>query len=105
MLLQTARCPEYLQKVEVDYQLDSKVGLAHFFLFDCPSVIGLKPTVPQRVIKGKTRHPTYETNVKGIIAFRECGVWYDGIKLFLRCCKHTTTNEQNCLSKIIKINS
>ena len=37
MMLQTARCPGCLQKVEVDYRLDSKVGLAHFFLLDCPS--------------------------------------------------------------------
>ena len=60
MMLDTARCPECLQKVEVDYQLDSKVGLAHFILLDCPSCHWTKIYCTSRVIKGKTGHPTYE---------------------------------------------
>ena len=82
MMLETARCPECLQKVEVDYQLDSKVGLAHFFLLECPSCHWTKTYCTSRVIKDKTGHPTYEINLTSIIAFRECGVGYDGIKNF-----------------------
>ena len=66
MMLETARCPECLEKVEVDYQLDSKVGLAHFFSLDCPSCYWTKTYC--------TGHPTYEINITSIIAFRECGV-------------------------------
>ena len=60
MMLEAARCPECLQKVEVDYQLDSKVGLAHFILLDCPSCHWTKTYCTSRVIKGKTEHPIYE---------------------------------------------
>ena len=54
MMLETVRCPECLEKVEVDYQLDSKVGLAHFFSLDCPSCHWTNTYCTSRVLKGKT---------------------------------------------------
>ena len=81
MILETARCPECLEKVEVDYQLDSKIRLA-LFLLACPACHWTKFFCTSRVIKGKQRLPNYEINLTSIIAFREYGVGYDGIKTF-----------------------
>ena len=62
---------------------DNLVGLAHFFLLGCLSCHWTKTYCTSRVIRGKTGHPTYEINITSIIAFRECGAEYDGIKLFV----------------------
>ena len=58
MVLETATCPECLENV--DYQLDSKVGLAHLVCWIVHPVIGLKPTFVLQL-----RYFAYRVSVDG----------------------------------------
>ena len=78
MLCDVARCPNCLEKLEVEHLSTQEQGLAHFFQLKCKSCEWYKKYCSSQITRCN-----YEINLAIIIAFREMGLGYEAMKSFL----------------------
>jgi hypothetical protein len=83
MLKDTSCCPDCFSDVAVEFLVNNKVGLAHFIEMKCKYCVWQKTYCSSKKVKNcKKGQSPYEVNLVSIVAFREIGVGYDGIKNF-----------------------
>ena len=72
-VLSKIECPEKVT-VDVEFNLENKVGLAHFIEIKCTICDWKETFCTSRKIKSSKGQSSYEINRTSIIAFRESGI-------------------------------
>lgn len=104
MLRETSCCPDCYENIDIEFMEEKKVGLAQFIKMKCNSCNWEREYCSSKKInKQRKGQSPYEINLTSMIAFREIGVGYNGMKNFCGVMNMPPPMNKSAFQKLSKV--